>query len=141
MSKKENITENTTSKNTHRDYYNALAVLVEQNNLSTDSVSTGELMDFIQSRIAQLDAKNQTRKKKEMSEADKALAEQVVAYINANPDTDFHCADISKKFNMSSTQKATSMLNALAEAGRVIYLKDGKRKPTIYSIKREAVEG
>ena len=133
--------ENTVVKNTRRDYYNALAALVEQNNLGTENISTGELVKFIQSRIAQLDNKSQNGKKKEMSEADKALAEQVVAYINANPTTDFHCADISKKFNMSSTQKATSMLNVLADAGRVIYIRDGKRKPVIYSVNREADEG
>ena len=133
--------ENTAVKNTHRDYYNALAALIEQNNLGTENISTGKLVEFIQTRIAQLDKKSQNGKKKEMSEADKALAEQVVAYINANPTTDFHCADISKKFNMSSTQKATSMLNVLADAGRVIYIRDGKRKPVIYSINREADEG
>lgn len=133
--------ENTIVKINHRDYYNALATLVEQNNLGTENISTGELVEFIQSRIVQLDKKSQNGKKKEMSEADKALAEQVVAYINANPTTDFHCADISKKFNMSSTQKATSMLNVLANAGRVIYIRDGKRKPVIYSINREADEG
>lgn len=133
--------ENAIVKNTHRDYYNALAALVEQNKLGTEKISTSELVEFIQSRIAQLDKKSQNGKKKEMSEADKALAEQVVAYIDANPTTDFHCADISKKFNMSSTQKATSMLNVLADAGRVIYIRDGKRKPVIYSINREADEG
>jgi len=133
--------ENTISKTTHRDYYNALATLVEQNQLCTATIPTDELLSFIQSRIFQLEQKTQSRKKKEMSEADKALAEQVVSYIDANPDTDFHCADISKKFSMSSTQKATSVLNALAEAGRVTYIKDGKRKPTIYSNKREEAEG
>lgn len=133
--------ENTTAKITHRDFYNALASLVEQNQLSTPTISTGDMLDFIQSRIAQLEKKNQNGKKKEMSEADKALAEQIVAYIDANPTVDFHCADISKKFNMSSTQKATSMLNVLADAGRVTYIRDGKRKPVIYSINREADEG
>lgn len=133
--------ENAIVKNTHRDYYNALAALVEQNKLSTEKISTGELVEFIQSRITQLEKKNQNGKKKEMSEADKALAEKVVAYIDANPTVDFHCADISKKFNMSSTQKATSMLIVLADAGRVTYIRDGKRKPVIYSIHREAEEG
>lgn len=133
--------ENAIVKNTHRDYYNALAALVEQNKLGTEKISTGELVEFIQSRIAQLEKKNQNGKKKEMSEADKALAEKVVAYIDANPTVDFHCADISKKFNMSSTQKATSMLIVLADAGRVTYIRDGKRKPVIYSIHREAEEG
>ena len=133
--------ENAIVKNTHRDFYNALSSLVEQNQLSTPTISTSELVKFIQSRIAQLDKKSQNSKKKEMSEADKALAEQVVAYIDANPATDFHCADISKKFNMSSTQKATSMLNVLADAGRVTYIRDGKRKPVIYSNNREADEG
>lgn len=121
----------TMEKITHRDFYNALATLVEQNHLATENITSEMFAEFLADRLAQLDKRNAYRKPKAVSEADSLTEQAMLDFISSNPGQEFKASDLAKQFDLSSTQKATAILTRLVEAGQI---ERNPKKKTVHAV-------
>lgn len=111
-----------TKKPTKRDNYNLLLTLAEVK-------ANPNLVDFIKHEIELLDKKNSTEKKPSATAvANDKLQATILAEMTVNKA--YTCSDIIKTVSECSelsTPKVSYLMNALADAGKVVKTTDKKK--------------
>ena len=83
-----------------------------------------DLVEFIDSRIAQVEKKATDKKPTKAQEENKALAADVLAIMGTEKMT---ATEVMNKAGLGSNQKATAILKILVTEGKVQRTEDGKK--------------